>query len=321
MDNNDLKVINNINNSDKKSNMGYIKSPMNYTGGKYKLLPQILPLMSSNINKFVDLFTGGANVIANVEAKQRVANDFEKEVIEIYDYIQSHNIEDILNYIHKQIDLYELSMTNEEGYKSFRKKYNSEKGRSGTSPIDLFILICYSFNHQIRFNSKGEYNMPFGRNRSRYNGNIEKNLISFKESINDVEFISGDFGELDIDKLEVGDYVYCDPPYLITCASYNEQDGWNIDCENRLLKLLDELDNRGIHFGLSNVLSNKGKTNEILNKWLNKNPQYKVHHLNYTYSNCNYHAKDKESSTDEVFITNYQDNQIKNELNPIFNIK
>lgn len=282
-----------------------VKSPMNYTGGKYKLLPQILPLMPSNINKFVDLFTGGANIISNINSKIKVANDYDSNVIGIYEYFQRHSIEDILGYIHKQIELYGLSMTNEEGYKLFRDKYNREKGKSESSSIDLFILICYSFNHQIRFNSKGEYNMPFGRNRSRYNSSIEKNLISFKEKIEDVEFTSGDFGELDIDKLEVGDYVYCDPPYLITCASYNEQDGWNIECEHRLLNLLDTLDKKGIHFGLSNVLSNKGKTNDILNGWLNKNPQYKVHHLNHTYSNCNYHAKDKESVTDEVFITNY----------------
>lgn len=38
---------------------GYIKSPLNYTGGKFKLLPQILPLMPDDIENFVDLFCGG----------------------------------------------------------------------------------------------------------------------------------------------------------------------------------------------------------------------------------------------------------------------
>ena len=55
-------------------------------------------------------------------------------------------------------------------------------------PIDLFILICYSFNHQIRFNSKGEYNMPFGKNRSQFNKTIEQNLINFHKTIKDVIF-------------------------------------------------------------------------------------------------------------------------------------
>ena len=39
-----------------------IKSPLNYIGGKYKILPQILPLFPKNIDTFIDLFAGGCNV-------------------------------------------------------------------------------------------------------------------------------------------------------------------------------------------------------------------------------------------------------------------
>jgi len=54
---------------------------------------------------------------------------------------------------------------------------------------------------------------------------------------------------------------------------------------------------------LSNVLENKGKSNDILKEWSKK---YNINHLNNTYGNCNYHAKDKSTSgTDEVLITNY----------------
>ena len=97
--------------------------------------------------------------------------------------------------------------------------------------------------------------------------------------------------------------VYCDPPYLITCASYNEQDGWSETEERQLLNLLDELNNNGIKFALSNVLENKGNSNDILKEWSKK---YTVHYLNNTYGNCNYHTKDKSmNSTVEVLITNY----------------
>ena len=44
-----------------------IQSPLNYTGGKFKLLPQILPLFPKNINTFVDLFCGGCNVGINID--------------------------------------------------------------------------------------------------------------------------------------------------------------------------------------------------------------------------------------------------------------
>ena len=52
-----------------------IQSPLNYTGGKYKLLPQILPLFPKDIDVFVDLFCGGCNVGVNVESNRVIYND------------------------------------------------------------------------------------------------------------------------------------------------------------------------------------------------------------------------------------------------------
>jgi site-specific DNA-adenine methylase len=37
----------------------FIKSPLNYIGGKYKILSQIISFFPEDINCFVDLFTGG----------------------------------------------------------------------------------------------------------------------------------------------------------------------------------------------------------------------------------------------------------------------
>ena len=105
-----------------------------------------------------------------------------------------------------------------------------------------------------------------------------------------------------MDKLTPNDFVYCDPPYLITCATYNEKDGWNEQCEKDLLNLLDNLNSQGVRFALSNVLFSKGKTNDILIEWSKK---YNIHHLDYTYQNCSYHTKDKNTKPDEVLITNY----------------
>ena len=76
---------------------------MNYTGGKYKLLPQILPLIPDNINTFVDLFTGGANVAININAKKIIANDIEKRIINIYKFFQTENIGNIIKNIESLI--------------------------------------------------------------------------------------------------------------------------------------------------------------------------------------------------------------------------
>lgn len=279
----------------------YIKSPLNYVGGKTKLLPQILPLFPQNINKFVDLFAGGANVCVNVKANLRVANDYDDKVIGIFDAFKRNSVESVIEYVEGKIAEYGLNKTNREGFIQFRKEYNESEEKN---PLDLFILICHAFNHQIRFNSKGEYNMPFGENRSEYNKNIKKNLIEFCNATKDVVFLSNDFRELKLDKLNSNDFIYCDPPYLITCAAYNENGGWGTQEEKDLYSLLDNANKNGIKFAMSNVLSNKGKTNDMLLEWANNNG-YVIHHLNMDYSNCNYHAKDKESKADEVLITNY----------------
>lgn len=284
----------------------YIKSPMNYTGGKYKLLPQILPLFPTEINTFVDLFTGGGNIAVNVNANKIIANDFEPHIIGIYKTFQKYEIEELIKTIEVAIQAFGLTIENADNFNNFRAYYNKhiEDGYSFIMPIMLYVLICYSFNHQFRFNSKGEFNMPFGKNRSQWNDTMKKNLINFHKAITEknIIFTNKDFNELKIDKLTSNDFVYCDPPYLITCATYNEKDGWNENCERKLLELLDKLNSQSVKFALSNVLFSKGKTNDILIEWSKK---YNVHHLDYTYQNCNYHTKDKESKPDEVLITNY----------------
>ena len=291
----------------------YIKSPMNYTGGKYKLLHQIEPLFPENINLFVDLFTGGGNIAANVKANKIVANDCEENIIGIYKTFQKYdNVDELIAQIEEIIKTYGLTIDNTEAYNKFRNDYNSLKTSQGNySPLSsyninilLYVLICYSFNHQYRFNSKGEFNMPFGKERSQWNENMKNNLINFHGRIKekDIVFLNKDFRQLKVDKLGINDFVYCDPPYLITCATYNEKDGWNQECEEDLLKLLDELNTKKIKFALSNVLYSKGKTNDLLIEWSKK---YTVHHLDYTYQNCNYHTKDKTNKSDEVLITNY----------------
>jgi len=52
-----------------------------------------------------------------------------------------------------------------------------------------------------------------------------------------------------------------DPPYLITCSTYNEQGAWDEQSEKDLLAFLDKAHIKGVRFALSNVLKSKGKEN------------------------------------------------------------
>ena len=279
-----------------------VKSPLNYTGGKTKLLPQILPLFPDKVGTFVDLFCGGCNVGANVNANKVIYNDYMSQIIELFKNWKDTNLEDTIQYIETQIEKFNLTKQNQEGFLELRKQYNEYRDIR-----DLFVLVAYAFNHQIRFNSKGEYNMPFGKDRSEYNKNMKTNLINFITRIQeqDSTFLNKSFDELNIEEFTKDTFVYADPPYLITVASYNENGGWNEQMEYKLLEYLDKCSENGIKFALSNVLEMNDKSNNILKKWAQEKG-YNIHHLNYTYGNCNYHKLDKTVGlTDEVLITNY----------------
>jgi DNA adenine methylase Dam len=291
----------------------YIHSPLNYTGGKHRLLPQLIPLFPQTpIRAFVDLFCGACNVSLNVHAQTIVCNDTDKNIVDILQSFKGYEFNTLYKWIGEIISKYQLSKENSDGFLRLRDYYNeikvnypyTEDSGDYPLPIVLYTLACYSFNNQIRFNSNGEFNMPFGKNKSSFNKNTYNNLLKACEILQkgNYFFTNKSFTELKLSKLHENDFVYCDPPYLITCATYNEKDGWNEQDEKDLLKLLDNLSENNIKFGLSNVFSNKGKENEILIQWAEK---YNVHHLNYSYSNCSYHGKNKGCITDEVLITNY----------------
>ena len=101
---------------------------------------------------------------------------------------------------------------------------------------------------------------------------------------------------------EEGDFVYLDPPYLVSFATYNP--GWSEKEERDMLEILDSLNSRGVRFAMSNALENKGEENTILKEWVEKNG-FNVVHFNASYSNSAWCRKDRDTKTDEVLIMNY----------------
>lgn len=305
-----------------KDNNNFAKSPLNYTGGKFKLLPQFDNIFPKEIDTFVDFFCGGANVAVNSNAKKIIAIDKETNLIRILELFKNYEYMEIVNKLDSIIEKYNLSNTYKNGYEFYgedsssglgkynkqyylklRNDYNHMKD-SDEKDFVFLTLVVYSFNHQIRFNSKGEYNMPVGKRD--FNSSIRKNLLEFcrKLVVKNISFVNTDYKKFELNSLTGNDFCYFDPPYYLGDASYNENDGWNEGKEKELLEYLNEVNKHGVKFALSNVTEHKGLKNEILIDWAIEN-QYNIHNLNYNYSNSNYHLKDKNQVTKEVLITNY----------------
>lgn len=298
---------------------GFIKSPLNYTGGKHKLLPQISNLFPCDIKTFYDVFAGGANVGINAKAQNIVCIEKDSNVVKLLKHMQESNFDDLNRQIVEIIEKFGLSQSfikgydfygaesssglgrvNKEAFLKLRDSFNISKDR-----IDLLlVLVMYSFNNQIRFNSKGDYNLPVGKRD--YNGSTRKNLAAFNQATNEKRIVFKNCDFRDIEKLQItkDDFVYLDPPYLLGLASYNELGGWTEKDEKDLYRLLTRLDSKGIRFALSNVNEHKGLTNEIMKSWTQKYG-YNIRRLNYNYKNSNYHSTAKNSRTTEVLITNY----------------
>lgn len=303
-----------------------IPSPLNYTGGKYKLLDQIKNKFPKKIDSMIDLFSGGCNVGINVDCKKVKFIDKQKNLIRLFNSFKNHTEYEIISQINNIMEDFSLSQSDIYGYEYYncnsskglanynknhylklRNIYNCRKEENFYYDMIFYVLIIFGFNNQIRFNKKGEFNLPVGKRD--FNSKMKKKLIDFINRIkqNDYEFISEDFINIDPNTIDKSTFVYADPPYLIANASYNEQGGWNEFYEEKLLMFLDKLNKNGTKFALSNVLESKGKRNNILINWIIKNKNiYKVHYLDYNYSNSNYQTKDRnKNSTVEVLITNY----------------
>jgi DNA adenine methylase len=222
-------------------------------------------------------------------------------VIDIYKAFQTIAIEELLNYIDTVIKEYELTLDNQSGYLALRKHYNETR-----RPLDLYVLVCYSFNYQFRFNSKHEYNNPFGRERSSFNPVMRNNLIKFHRNIARFNFTAQDFKVYDCSFLTKQDFLYADPPYRIALGSYNDGKrgfgGWTLEDDLTLFELLDTLAARKIKFALSNVVEHKGKVNEELVKWIKR---YNVHYIGGDYNNSNYRSTAKRNKTVEILVTNF----------------
>lgn len=307
----------------RKQIKNYIASPLNYQGGKARILDQLLPYFPADIDIFVDLFCGGCNVGMNVKAERVIYNDNSKQLIGLLKAFKRMRTDTIITRINKLIKEFGFSQTrfhnfayyggganlgvskyNREKYLMLRERFNNYPKVDNQYYILLYTLILFGFNNQMRFNDKGRFNLPVGKRD--FNLVIEAKLVRFLATLRSQnnELRRGDFRAFDFQRLTEQSVVYCDPPYLITTATYNEKAGWTEKDETDLLNLLDSLNEQNIRFALSNVLRHEGKENSLLAQWIEQH-DYHVHHLFMDYHYSNYQKKSKQADSEEVLITNF----------------
>lgn len=248
-------------------------SPINYIGGKYEIIHFLLNNFPKEIDTFYDIFGGGGSVSLNVEAKNIIYNDINYHVSRLLKYIKENSPSKMYEYIKKRIKKYKLEKADKLAYTSLRKDFNS-KDIKDRHPLDFYLLIAFGFEHQIRFNSKMEFNNPCGN--SGFNFKLFEKLISYsiESSKKNINYYEKSYLFFE-NQIKENDFVYCDPPYLITNGVYEDGkrgfNGWDENQQAELLDFLLRLNNRNIKFAMSNILERDGVKNERLIEWINAN--------------------------------------------------
>ena len=172
--------------------------------------------------------------------------------------------------------------------------YNEDKDIS-----KLYLLLIYGFNHMIRFNRNGDFNLPVGN--VDFNKNVYEAILNYLSFVEDkkIEYSTKDYVDfIKETNFKERDFIYLDPPYLISNSEYNKN--WTSEDEVRLYDLLDFLNEKNVYFGLSNMTDHKGNSNEILKKRMKK---YIVHEIESNYISRFDNTVKKNSR--EVYVTNY----------------
>ena len=296
-----------------------VRSPFFYVGDKYKLIEEISSYFPDDIEKFVEPFVGGGSVFMNIDARKFYLNDIDVNVIalhkflcksankrtEFFSRIESLIAEYGLSYSYKEDTVpYELKKQfkktyfakyNKVAYEQMRTDFNESSKDDMTV---LYLLLIYGFNRMLRFNKSGDFNLPVGN--VDFNSNVALTLIDYFQEVKSKKpkWYNLDYKAfLKKIHLSENDFIYLDPPYLITFSEYNKL--WNEQDERELLQLLDQLNGRNIRFAISNVTHYKNRRNDIFIDWAQK---YQAHSIKSNY--ISYHDNSIKQF-DEVLITNY----------------
>lgn len=230
-----------------------LKPVIKWVGGKRQLLQQLYDLMPANYNNYFEPFLGGGALFFSLAPTNAVVNDANAALIEMYEVIRDHPTE-LLNYltVHAQ-------KNSKEYYYTVREiDRNGQLG--GLNKIQrvarLIFMLKVDFNGLYRVNSKGQFNVPYGRYKNPKIANAE-NIMTVSAYFNSakITFLNEDFADA-VNTAAKNDFVYFDPPYIpvsVTSSftSYTA-DGFGMKDQERLRDLFFALQQKGVKVMLSN---------------------------------------------------------------------
>jgi len=240
--------------------------PIKIQGIKTKLVGWIIDQINFEIKgRWIEPFMGSGVVGFNAQPKRALFADKNPHIINFYNAIKRREItcQGVEMFLKSEGE--KLLRKGEEYYYEVRDRFNRFQ-----DPLDFLFLNRACFNGVVRFNSKGEFNTPFGKNTSRFKkAYITKivNQVRYVEELihsYDWTFVVQDF-RTTIAEAGKEDFLYCDPPYIGRHTNYF--DIWTEEDEVDLYKLLSLFEGR---FILSTWYKDKYRENEYIKRFWSK---------------------------------------------------
>jgi len=196
-----------------------LRPPLKWAGGKRWQVPLLRSIWTPHAHRrLVEPFCGGLGVAFGLMPERATLNDANVHLINFYRWIQKG--------LRPSIE-----MANDEAlFYRHRDRFNAlvrEGGSHTREAAELFYFMNRTaYNGLCRFNSRGEFNAPFGQYKRI---NYALDFLGYREALSGWEFHAGDFAGIPLDP---ADFVYADPPYDVEFTSYS-QGGFSWDDQER----------------------------------------------------------------------------------------
>lgn len=269
-----------------------------WVGGKRQIIERIKEYAPKEFGTYFEPFVGGGAVLFELIPKNAVINDYNAELINIYNILAGNKNK--LDDLYKQLKIYESNNCEEYFYKIRnidREKEIISKWTDYEKAARTIYLNKTCFNGLYRVNSKNEFNVPFNKSK-KVNTFEQDNLEAIHEYLtkNNVIILNGDFEDA-VKNAKKGDFVYFDPPYDNlkddSFTSYTDK-GFGKEDQIRLFNCYKRLDKKGVKVMLSN--HNTVFINEL----------YKDYNITVINAKRNINSiGSKRGSVEETIITNY----------------
>lgn len=221
---------------------------LKWSGGKGRLLPQLIPLLPSR-RRLIEPFVGAGSVFLAADYDAYVLNDANADLVATWVALRERPRE----FIECASAFFSAEFHSKDAYLQVRAEFNQLEDRFERA-VRLPYLNRFCFNGLYRVNRKGMFNVPYGKPTKLPKLPVDE-MAAASARLQRCTILSGGYGAA-LDLAGVGDVVYCDPPYLGSAqgesfTAYTES-GFGLAEHERLLEACTRAVSRGAHVLISN---------------------------------------------------------------------